>query len=85
MNESPLLLTLDTDRQASMLSLVEGEKVTEPDTAAMDMASAFMVRLIELSATEAAAEAGFNPASEAFFRHLKWWTILRCGWRGSTA
>ncbi len=66
-NESPLLLTLDTDRQASMLSLVEGEKVTEPDTAAMDMASAFMVRLIELSATEAAAEAGFNPASEAFF------------------
>lgn len=65
--ESPLLLTLDTDRQATMLSYIEGEKVTDPSSEDMDLAAAFMVRLIAISGTEAAAEAGFKPASEAFF------------------
>ncbi len=65
--ESPLLLTLDTDRQASMLSLVEGEKVTGPTLEDMELAGSFIVRLIELSGSEQAVAAGFNPASEAFF------------------
>lgn len=65
--QSPLLLTLDTDRQATMLSFVAGEKVTSPTVEDMRLAAAFMVRLIELSGTEEAAGAGFNPASEAFF------------------
>lgn len=65
--ESPILLTLDTDRQASMLSLVVGEKPGEPTLADMDLCADFIARLIELSGTEAAEKAGFAPASEAFF------------------
>lgn len=65
--QAPLLLTLDTDRQASMLSYVPGEKVTAPTVEHVDQTARFLARLVELSATEEAREAGFSPASEAFF------------------
>lgn len=65
--ESPHLLTLDTDRQATMLSYVEGEKVTDPTEKDMDHAAEFMVKLIDLSGEEEARKGGFSPASEAFF------------------
>ncbi len=65
--EAPRLLTLDTDRQASMLTYIQGEKISDPTAEHMDQAARFLVRLIELSGSEAAREAGFAPASEAFF------------------
>ncbi|QGY39381.1 hypothetical protein GM415_04340 [Pseudodesulfovibrio cashew] len=64
---APRLLTLDTDRQVSMLAYVEGTKVTEPTSRDMDLAAEFLLRLIRLSTTDEAREAGFSPASEAFF------------------
>lgn len=66
-DEAPLLLTLDTDRQVSMLSFVEGGKVVDPTLEDMDRSAAFLVRLIRLSKTEEAVKSDFGSASEAFF------------------
>ncbi|WP_419786438.1 aminoglycoside phosphotransferase family protein [Pseudodesulfovibrio sp.] len=65
--QSPRLLALDKDRQASMLSYVRGDKIAEPTEHHMDESARFLVRLIELSASEEAAKTGFTSASEAFF------------------
>jgi len=65
--DSPLLLAMDTDRQASMLSYIKGEKVTEATLEDVTMAADFLLGLIRLSGTEEAVAAGFGPASEAFF------------------
>jgi len=65
--QAPRLLTLDKDRQASMLTYVQGVKIPLPGEEHMDQAARFLVRLIELSGTEQALAAGFPPASEAFF------------------
>jgi hypothetical protein len=65
--QAPLLLNINKSRQASLLSFIPGDTITEPAVAHMDLAARFLVRLLEISATEKAREAGFFPASEAFF------------------
>ena len=63
----PRLLNLDKDRQVSILSYIEGAKVTDPTTQDMNLTVEFIVELIRLSTTEEALKEGFSPASEAFF------------------
>jgi hypothetical protein len=66
-NEAPLLLTLDLDRQASMLTYVVGEKIDTISKADIGYAAEFLKTLIRLSRTEMAPREEFSPASEAFF------------------
>lgn len=63
----PRLLRLDKDRQVSILSYIEGTKVTDPTTRDMNLAVEFLTDLIRLSTTEEALKEEFSPASEAFF------------------
>lgn len=65
--EAPLLLALDLDRQASMLTYVVGEKIDRISFKDIGHAADFLNRLIRLSHGQAASQAGFAPASEAYF------------------